>query len=169
MPSLRRRSELAYERTIDLLWLIGTTPRRMRERIPYYRFRLHLVREHMADRAAAVAELPGRMLGNRRALLVASAVFALLLAAGASAAIISTGSDSVPARASSGTPAVAPPAGVVDAQARERAAKAAARARARREHARRANAAARRRAATRRKAAARRRAAAARRHKAHAA
>jgi hypothetical protein len=147
---------VASERIADRLSLMRGTRERLEERVRYLGWRLRVTREELGD-------WMGR---HRRVLPITGALLALLVVAGACAAILTGGSgESTPTfkRAESLTPI---PAAQISSQVRERA-QAVARARARAHHAR---VVAHRRAVARHKAAAaRRRAAAARRRAAHAA
>ncbi|HEX4760449.1 MAG TPA: hypothetical protein VH256_06585 [Thermoleophilaceae bacterium] len=156
---VRFRRVVASQRIADGLWLMRGTPERIGERVRYFGWRLRVTREELGD-------WMGR---HRRVLPITGALLALVLVAGACAAILTGGSgESTPSfqRANELTPM---PAAQISSQVHE-GAQAVARARARAHHARVAahRRAAHRRAVARHNAAARRRAAAARRRAPHA-
>jgi hypothetical protein len=165
MIHMRVRRKVWVEHTLDRLWMLGTAPRRVRERIAYYRWRVHLAREEFGGWLAVVLARPRKLLAGRRFLPAFTALVALLAVAGATFAIVTGGSGDEPGKIQPARALTPQPAPALGAAVRERAAKAAERARD--DKARKARAAARERAAARRRAAAaRRRAAAERRHKA---
>src|SRR4051812_39038173 len=154
MIVMRTRRRVVKERMTDRVWSAGNAPRRIVERTRYYRWRLHHAREEFGAWLAVVLARPRGLFANRGVLPIVSALMALLVAAGATVAIVAGGSGEGAGKFEEARALAPQQAGIAGAGARERAANAAERAHERRARARRAKAAARRRAAARSRAAA---------------